>query len=313
MTSMKILVWIGTSAAVASAGLAAMSSGEPVPPALLAKVLAKAKGGDTIVLAAGDFGAVTIAPRTYTPAIRIDARQARFTGLVLRRVEGVEIVGGIVRSPEEQQFSVTVDFANNIRLGSMAIGGGRIGVAISRSQNIAVVDNDFAGTRSDGVNVAMSQHVRIERNACRDFKPIQAVYAADGKLIRDGDHPDCVQAWSAPGYPPTSDLTVVGNKATGFMQGIFVFNPAGGAENRPMERIVVKDNVLTLSAFNGIVLKNVHDSDVRGNVVNSVKGSVLQAYPYPPIKAWIRVTGTNNRVCGNVVGSDKRGEGTKRC
>lgn len=301
------------SALVTGIGVAATIDRRPVTPASLVPVLASAKGGETITLAEGDYGTVAMPARTFSPSLKIDARRARFTGLTLRNVKGVEITGGVVRSPTDQNFAVIVDFAQRIRLSNMAIGGARIAVAISRSQDIDVIGNDFAGTRSDGVNVAMSQRVRIERNQCRDFRPIEAVYAADGKLVRDGDHPDCVQAWSAQGYPVTSDLIIVGNTASGFMQGFFIANPHNGPEQRPFERVTVKDNILTLSAFNGIVLKNVQQADVSGNTVNTVKGSVLGAFPHPPIKAWVRVTGAQNRVCGNAVQAEPKGEGTTRC
>lgn len=280
-----------------------------VTPANLAETLRKAKGGETIVLTAGDYGAVALPMRQFAPRLTIDASKARFSGLTLRRVQGVEIRGGKIAGPREQQFSVVIDYGRDIRIADMAISGSRIAVAISRSQQVEVVGNDFAGTRSDGVNIAGSQKILVERNTCVGFAPIQAVYDAAGKLVTDGDHPDCIQGWSIKGMPPTADVTIVGNTAKGFMQGIFFGNPGQGG----YDRITIRNNVLDLSAHNGIVMAEARDSVVEDNTVRTIKGAKMNNYPFRPVTAWINVTGDDLVLCNNKADFPRLSMGLGRC
>ncbi len=280
-----------------------------VTPTNLARTLQNARGGETIVLTPGDYGTVTLPMRQFSPRLTIDASRARFSQIVMRRVEGVEIRGGNVVGPREQQFGIVVDYARDIRIAAMAIRGARIGVAISRSRQVDVVGNDFAGTRSDGVNVAGSQNILVERNRCVDFDPIEAVYSPDGKLITDGDHPDCVQGWSIKGMPPTADVTITDNIANGFMQGVWFGNPGQGG----YDRIIVRNNQFALAAHNGIVLKEARDSIVQGNVVRTIKGARMHAYPFKPVTAWISLTGERNTVCDNKTDFPRFSMGMARC
>jgi len=287
-------------------------SGE-VSPYRVYAALARAKAGETIRLAPGDFGDVIIAGRKFASQVRIDASNARFTSLIIRGVAGVTIIGGTVVAPRESNFSVLIDNSSDLQLSHMAIAGGRIAVTVIRSHDIAISDNDFQGTRSDGVNVSMSQKVRIQRNLCAKFLPIPAVYDGKGKLVKDGDHPDCVQIWSVPDHPPTSDVVVTDNVAEGYMQGVFITNPAIGPEQPPFERVEVRNNKLRLAMFNGIVIYNVRDAIVRDNLVEPMPGAKMLNYPFGLIKPWIRVTGENNSVCSNVVASWPADPSNGRC
>ncbi len=297
-TTAILLLAVGSSVVAAPAG-----------PTDIGRALASAKSGGVVVLRPGDYGPLSLTKVAFSPRLTIDATAARFSSITLRRVSGVEIKGGTVAGDPADHFAVAVDFASDVRIAGMKIGGAKVGVAVSRSDHVQVADNVFEGVRSDGVNVAMSHHVDIERNICRNFRPIQAVYDAAGTRLRDGDHPDCVQGWSIRTADPTRDISIIGNRAEGFMQGVFFGNPNSGG----YDRIVVRNNVMTLSAFNGIVIKEVRGADVSGNVINTVPGAVLPKFPHPPIKTWIRITGSDLRVCGNTVGAWPNGEGTGKC
>lgn len=281
-----------------------------VTPATLRQALLEAKGGEVLTLSPGDYGNVVFpTDRQFSPRLVIDASKARFTGITIRRVSGVEIRGGEVNGPRMNSFAVLLDFTRNVTLSGMRISGSRIGVSVARSSDVVLLENRFDGMRSDGINVAMSQRVRIERNDCRNFRPIPAIYSSSGKIIVDGDHPDCIQGWSRPGYAPTRDVEILGNTAEGYMQGVFFGDRGQGG----YDRITVMNNVFNLSAFNGIVIWEARRANVTGNIVNTIDGSVLPFFPFPRVKAWIRVTGTDIRACNNRVEAEPRGEGTKRC
>jgi len=277
----------------------------PIQPGGLDAAIASARPGDHLVLGRGQFGPLTISGRTFSPAITIDASAASIDGIVIRGSRGIAFTGGTVANDPAQNFVILVDFSKDIAFSGMRVSGGRIGMSISRSQDVKIQKNDFDGVRSDGVNVAMSQRVLIEGNLCHNFKPIMPVYDEKGKITRDGDHPDCVQGWSNPKYPPTADITIVGNKGVGYMQGVFFGNGGQGG----FDRVTVRDNDFTLSLWNGIVLVEARDSVVSGNTVRTIPGAKMGGYPFRPIISWIKVGGERNRVCGNTVEQPRFSDG----
>ena len=138
----------------------------------------------------------------------------------------------------------------------------------------------------------------MEGNVCRNFNPTRGRYDSKGKLLKDGNHPDCIQGWSIRGRPPLADISISGNNAYGLMQGIFFGNPGQGG----IDKIVVRDNKLDLAMFNGIVVMDAHGARVSHNIVRPIPGSRLFNYPFKQVTSWIKITaGQGNVVCGNVV------------
>jgi len=279
-------------------------------PQTFQNALLAAHGGETVVLAPGDYGDVTIGQRQFPRRVTIDASQAHFVRLIIRRVDGLTVAGGTVTAPREMQHSVVIDFSHDVTVTGMHISGARIGTLISRSQGIEVSNNDYNGTRSDGVNIAMSQHVRVTGNTCRNFNPMIGSFDARGKVVKDGDHPDCVQAWSVPNTPPTSDVLVANNSADGFMQGVFFGNPGSGG----YDRIVIRDNRIRISAWNAIVIYEGRGVTVTGNEVSTIPGAKWIAYPFRPVVAHIKlINSANVQACGNKVEQPRDSDGTRKC
>ncbi len=299
----------GTFAIIAAAGTivgaVAVQAGAralTATPDTLAAVLQAVRGGQRVVLAPGTYGDVTLPRRTFAPALAIDATRARFTGLMIRNVGGVAIEGGTVEGPRERAATITVDFSHDIALRHMRTSGSVVGVSVSRSRAVLVADSVFDGMRSDGVNIAGSQDVRIERNVCRNFTPTLPIYDAAGKLVKDGNHPDCVQGWSIVGRPPNARIAVIGNSGRGWMQGVFFGNPGQGG----IDGIVVQGNTFDLSLFNGIALTEARGARVTGNTVRTIPGARMLNYPFKPVTAWIKLIGGGDAiVCGNTVDAPK--------
>ena len=281
----------------------------PATPATLGAALARAKGGDVVRLAAGEDPVVTIQRRTFEPRLRIDASRARVAGWIVRDAGGVDLDGGVAGTEGSPLPAVTVQNARGVRVSNMLLTGSRSGVALTRSQDVAVVGNRLEGLRSDGVLIAMSQRVLVERNVCRGFRHRPATFAADGRMVRDGDHPDCIQGWSRLGDTPTGDVTIVGNVGEGYMQGVWFGDRGQGG----YDRMVVRDNRFTLGMYHGIAMGEVRGAEVTGNVVRTTPGARSPKPPHQPMMTWIRVTGTDLKVCGNEVETDRLREGTKRC
>jgi hypothetical protein len=281
-------------------------------PATLPAALNSAKCGDVVTLAAGDYGSI-VAPKTKCPAqawLTVDASAARLTSLTIRNVAGLSWQGGTLKAPRAQPVGVTVDASTRVRVTGMNIGGPRVGISGARGDNYDFSGNRFDSVRSDGINVTIVHHVRIVGNQCVNFDPIPATYDKDGKLLVDGDHPDCVQVWSNPGTFPVHDVEIIGNTGSGYMQGIFL----GRASPLGFDRITIYGNDMTVAAFNGIVGNDLRDSLIRGNTIRTVPGSRLQGGNRGLVKAWIKaIDGKGVTTCGNVVEAWPGGEGTGEC
>lgn len=271
------------------------SEGTLATPETLAAILGAARSGDTIVLAPGDYGPVALPRVSYSPALRIDASRARLSEVVIFRTGGVEWTGGTLKGDREQTWSVRIDTAERVRISGMSLSGAKVGIGVSRSSDVEVSGNRFDGIRHDGVNIAMSQRVQVLRNMCINFDPVLPIYDPTGKLITDGDHPDCVQGWSRVGYPLTSDILIEDNVGVGTMQGVFFEDYGDGG----YDRVTVRGNDFTLGMFQGININNGRDTVITGNRVRPVPGSRLLAYPYPAIRPWIRAVGERLTMCGN--------------
>ena len=139
-------------------------------------------------------GVLTIRRKTFDPSITIDAGATTLTGIVLDQADGVTIKGGTIIGPGGRSYGVSIRSSANIRIADMQITGAHRGVVVNESRNIALTGLNLVGLISDGINIALSRKVLVEGNRCRNFRPNIATYDANGKRIRDGDHPDCIQA-----------------------------------------------------------------------------------------------------------------------
>lgn len=299
---------LGVAGLTVSAFSSAAATERTADPRTFQSQVAAARPGDTIRLLPGNYGAASIVGAKFTGTVAIDASQASFVSLVIRNSSGIAIAGATVGSYREQTFGVHVRDSRDIRVSRFKVSGAKVAIGVVGSQNVEVADNDFSGSRSDGVNVVQSRFVTVARNLCRDFHPIPGVYDAAGKLLKDGDHPDCVQGWSVAGTPPLSDITVVDNVAEGRMQGVFFAGQVGG-----FDRIVIKGNRLTLGVWNGIVLRGGRNSTVTGNTVRTVPDARDPNYPFHAVDARIRVDGEGNTVCGNSAEVARNSVGLQPC
>lgn len=278
-------------------------------PATLPATLKRAQPGDTVTLATGDYGAVAIRDMTFTPSLRIEASAARLGALTLRNAKGIEWAGGAISGPPSQYFGVQMALSARVRLVGMTISGPRVGISLTSSTDIDVIGNRLEGLRSDGINLAMVQRVNVIGNQCYDFRPIQPIYDAAGKLVKDGDHADCIQGWSRLGSPPTSDLMITGNVAVGQMQGITFFDPGQGG----YDRITIRGNDLNLGLWHGIAVYEGRGIVITGNRVRTTPGAKTTAGRIQPITAWITAPGSTGTICGNVVDALPKGMGTEAC
>jgi hypothetical protein len=279
-------------------------------PSTLPAVFKSAVSGDTIVLATGDYGDVQLPRGDYSPALEIDGRAARFRSIIIRSTKGIHLRGGTLIGPPEQTHGVLIDGAQRITVADMVVTGVRVGIATTKSTDVEITGNRLDGVRSDGINLAMVQRVRVVGNQCLNFRPIAAIYDAAGKLVKDGDHADCIQGWSRLAYPPTSDVLIEGNTAEGAMHGVGFFDPGQGG----YDRITVRGNVFRLaSTWHGVSIYEGRSIVIRDNKLLPVPGSRQaggnRGLTYP----WVSAPGSDAVACGNVVAARASRYGTGRC
>ena len=302
---------------IVSLGLSACSASAFQDTAIERKI-ANARGGDNIILPADVAGVIEIRGGVYQPAIIIDASAATLTGIVINKADGIIIKGGSIVGPGGRSYGVSIRSSRNVRVENMLITGAHRGVVVNESQDIALVGLNLTGLISDGINVALSQRVLVERNRCRSFRPNIATYDESGKRIKDGDHPDCIQAWSRPTAVPTADIRIIGNDIEGAMQGIFLGNHIrNGVDDGGFDRVTIRDNRIQVSYPNALVLSNVRGANVTKNVITTVAGATLPNRPNRAVQATMRLSGSDINACSNSIAQvDSRAPsviGTSRC
>lgn len=273
----------------------------------LTAALAAAQGGDTILLADGDYGNITLSQH-FDTAVTIVAdtpHGARFTGLHVAGAQNVTLDGLFLDDDFEDgdslwntQFSVTDSTGITLRnslfegddLDSPGAPGdgyptGR-GFWIGRSDDVLIENNEFR-TFWKALNVGKSTDVVIRGN---DFHDIRSdglnIVEAENVLVENnhfhdfrtsmatGDHPDMIQVWTTAGSVPRN-LTFSGNHldigAGDTTHGIFIaHNPASRKAHGAdiaFENITITDNVIVGRHVNGIVLGTTKGAVVANNTV----------------------------------------------
>lgn len=255
-------------------------------PATIDAAIAGARPGDTIRLQRGDYPVLAIRKRQWPVALTIDARGANFPGLKFDDVVGVHLQGGrfngtvsephwvhVVNIETSQDivfkgsevngtgaagFGLFARRSSGVVVDDVAFKGLHTAIQFSEVTDSRIVNSTFDGLRSDGMNIAGSQRILIEKNECSNFSPRVPV-----------DHPDCVQLWSIRGKPPTADIEIRGNRATGRMQGFSGFDHGEGG----FDRVTIVDNIISNSYPQAIALNQGRGVIVANNRVETQPGA----------------------------------------
>lgn len=292
----------------------------------LTTALGRAAAGDTIRLAAGNYGTFTMRDRRYAGTVTIEAADpanpAAFDGLTVRNCANVKLVGldlGRGITPTEFDFmnlNVIRD-SENITLSGVRVHGsldnnpqndarglqvvGTRGVLIEDSvftelnrallmggnSNVVVRNNEFKTIRSDGINLASTDGLVISGNKFSDFRPIAT------------DHSDAIQFGNTGQTMGVKNVTIEDNEIlitngeggefTG-TQGIFISDPLQfGYDN-----ILIRNNVIySNGAFHGINVDGARQLMILNNTVLSQRTDSKDF--------WIRIGGSDGVVLdGNI-------------
>lgn len=255
-------------------------------PSNITGVLASAKPGDTVRLVAGRYPAVAFKNRTFSPALEVDATGATVLGVTVTNSTGVHWTGGTLAGdatlPVAAGYGFIATLSKDVTIKQVRVSDYHTGIVFDRVDGGAVSGNWIARMGADGVDIAMSHNLVVDHNACSDFRNAP------------GAHPDCVQLWSRPQYPPTSDITITANSVVGAMQGISLFNHVrDGVDDGGFDRIRISGNTVLNTFADAITAYDCRGCTIVNNSVSSLPNYLNRAQLY--------VSGGSVSQCGNDV------------
>jgi nitrous oxidase accessory protein NosD len=282
------------SAATALAGAASATDIAVANADDLHRALAEARPGDTLRLAAGQYGELLIRTRRFSPSIAIVAADPRrppsFTSVTLAhaggvRLSGLEVKYGATAAPLTA-YAVNVLASADIELSRLrvmsapngVIGDDAYGVNIRNSQRVFLRDSRIHDVHR-GAAVFDSDDVEISHNVVRAVASDGVVargvvrffvldnYFADFNVDDAAKvHPDAIQIWSRHALRASEYVLIQGNVIRrgrgGPSQGIFVATP-----EIPTIGLVIENNVVEQSMGQGIAVMNGVDVSIRNNTV----------------------------------------------
>jgi len=268
----------------------------------LTTALGVAVAGDTLRLAAGNYGTFSIRDRVYAGHVRIESadpnNRAQFDGLTVREssnltlvnlnlgrtlnagepdfttlntiresqnitLTGVKVHGSLDNNPQNDGRGLIVNSSSNVLVENSLFTELHRGLLIGKSNNVVVRDTEFRVIRSDGINVSATEGLVITRSKFSDFRPIVP------------DHGDAIQFFNTGQTKGSKNITIENNEilitnydgteGTG-TQGIFISDPLEfGYEN-----ILIRNNVLfSNGAFHGINIDGGRKVQITNNTVLS--------------------------------------------
>jgi hypothetical protein len=267
--------------------------------AALASALAAATGGETIVLAPGDYGDLAVYGKHFSDYVTIRAQERaeavlskvdvqnasyiRFDGLTIERplpvgsptydrafhvkglVENLEILNCEFKSSVDSNYQndgygLSIDKSSHILVQGNTFHDLTIAALFGTSSNLIVRDNVVYSLGADGFNFAQVQNVLIENNYMHGFYPVA------------GTHPDFIQFWTRGTTIPTENVTIRGNVlmqsgVTDGTQAIFMKDEVG---TLPYKNFLIEDNIIYNSSLHGISLNGGIDYIIRNNTVATV-------------------------------------------
>ena len=254
----------------------------------LRAALQEASPGAVITLEAGDYGALD-----WTGGQGVTLRgQGTFAGFVLREAQDIRLegLGFVYAAPAgapdhvrpfvvENSRGVTFDRvrfqggakgyglqviqSRDVTFQNARVEGFLRGIVVQDSVDIAILDTEFTGQRSDGLNFAAVQGVTIAGNYIHDF---------DRDPSAD-DHADMIQFWTRGTATPSRDITITGNllDAGGglWTQSIFMRNEAveAGAADMAYRDVLIAGNTIRNAHLHGITVGQTQGLTIRDNRV----------------------------------------------
>ena len=287
----------------------------------LNQALSQASGGETILLAAGDYGRVNIKTQ-YASNVTIKSADSNAPAEISElRVTGASNVtfedvifdytfSGQAKSysPFQIRSSSNITIKDSIFAGDVASGVSAVdngygtgnGLYVRGSSDVVVENNEFFDWRV-GVHVSASSDVAVSGNNIHSIRAdgmyldgnqgilVEGNYLHDfERSFQSGDHADFIQVSKT--HSPSSDVTIRGNiidmGAGDYAQAIFMGN-AGTNPNDPAlfyKNVLIEDNVIFNAHTHGISVGSAQDVTISNNTVLAVPGQLTGGVSIPAIR-----------------------------
>jgi Ca2+-binding RTX toxin-like protein len=272
----------------------------------------RARGGDTIALAAGSYDKITLRDITFDGGVTITSadptRPAELTGLKAIAVENITFRGIVLADKDARTpYDFEVKNAANVTFDRITIRGqdGDAGYAsnsfmIRSSRDVAITNSEITHMRY-GINMLDSVGVTVKGNHFHDMRAdgfhgggLSNVLIADNYFTNfnpaKGDHPDAIQFWTANQTKSAENITITGNvihRGEGAaIQGIFMGDET---DRLPYKNVTIADNLVVGGMYNGIHVERAHGLSVTNNTVAG----------YLDQPSWIRIAAPGT-IDGNI-------------
>jgi len=253
--------------------------------------LTKAKGGEVINVAPGDYGRLVINNIKKIPAVTITGPGARVASLKLDNSSGLTFKNMEFYAPEPGHFAYIVSKSENISFLNIRVHGvldgnpqGKpSGISIRNSTNVRVSGSEFQQLRR-AIAVNDSDQIDISLNNIHDIQTDGIMISAveDIKIIKnrisnfspnETDHPDGIQFLTR-GKSRSSDGILIQNNVIfrghgPSIQGIFLTDQEG---NLPYKNVRIIGNTLVGTAYHGIAVVQAENVEISKNELYSYPG-----------------------------------------
>ena len=294
-------------------------------PAQLTAALKAAKGGDTIALAPGNYGAVVLNGQVFDKPVTVasaDAtRPAKIAQMVLNRAVNITFANLEVTSVTRlYDYLIRVNGGSGITFDNVFIHGPLDGAPTDRHGILVAQSNGFTIERSRivqiGVGIAVNQsHDITIRDNDISLIGVDAmeIPGVDGALIASNRmskwrtigayHPDGIQCWTTGMPTACKNIRIISNQFIGDAQpgSPYVF-PQGIWFGDEMKRgdytnIEISDNLLRCVNWHAIAM---YVTTARGTIIRNNRIEACPAHGTPAIMPWIKINDPGAVVEGNV-------------
>ena len=266
----------------------------------LAAAIKAARGGETILLAAGDYGMIKVGSRDMTSTVTIKSadpdHSAVVSGLNIRlssnlRFEDIDVHMPLAKGQPDYTLAASISLSNHIDFVGVDFSGSLDGnswndgnaIRFSSSTNVSIIDSTFtefnnaaAFANVTGVVVAGNTVTNVREGfgftGVHDVTIVQNQFS--GFTPMKGDHSDSIQFFTDYTNSTSSHVVIADNVmlsgSNGGTQGIFI-SSSGGLR---FSDFVVENNLYYGDARHGISLYSMDGATVRGNTLVSSGGGL---------------------------------------
>ena len=293
--------------------------------AQLNSALSKLQGGDTLLLASGNYAKLQVTAnfdRGVTITSVDKSRPAVIAELEVRGASNVKMDGlkfdhtGRIGNPFEIENSSKIAIVNSTFDGHVGGDGFAVGRALTvnnssnilvenndvarfqnaltfqKVQNLIVRENDISGTSNDGARFIAVTNVEIEGNTFRDARSPASLA-----------HKDSIQFWDN-GEGVSRNVVIRDNEFSNKEKAhtIFMGSAAARADaSKAFENFLIEGNTLKTGHFHGISIEHINGVVIRDNVLERFPGLANQELLTPVINVGSK--SKNVTIEGNKVAS----------